>query len=190
LNLIYAEDFYPLHEKKILEIGCGQGNWLREFIKWGASPNNLAGIDLLPDRIEKARQLCPQNVELRCGNACELPFENNSLDVVAQFTVFSSILDIEMKKTLASEMLRVVKTEGFILWYDFYVDNPRNRDTRGIRKSDIASLFPQCRIQLNKVSLLPPLTRVLAPWAWLSCYLLEQLGLLNTHYLGTIKKGR
>jgi len=41
----------PLNTKKILEVGCGSGYWLREFIKWGARPENITGIDLLDNRI-------------------------------------------------------------------------------------------------------------------------------------------
>ncbi len=188
LTLLRSEGLNELGNKAILEIGCGNGNWLREFIKWGASPDKVKGIDLLPDRVERARQLCPQGVDLRCANASKMPFDDSSFDVVAQFTVFSSILDVDMKQTLASEMLRVLKDEGRILWYDFYVNNPRNRDTRGIMKPEIARLFPDCRIEFKKVSLLPPLSRVLAPWTWLGCYGLERLRILNTHYLGTIRK--
>jgi SAM-dependent methyltransferase len=188
LSLLRREGITILGDKKILEIGCGYGNWLREFIKWGASPSNLTGIDLIPDRVQKAKQLCPQGVDLRCGNASELPFHDHSFDVVAQFTVFSSILDVGMKKALASEMLRVVKREGYILWYDFFINNPKNLDTRAIRKAEIAELFPGRRIELRKVSLIPPLTRAVAPYTWLGCYIIEQLKIFNTHYLGVIKR--
>jgi SAM-dependent methyltransferase len=188
LGLLRSEGLQALSDKKILEIGCGYGSWLREFIKWGASPNNLTGVDLLPDRIEKARQLCPHGVRLLCGNASKLPFDDDSFDFVVQFTVFSSILDPDMKKALASEMIRVVRRGGRILWYDFYVNNPRNSDTRGIPKHEISHLFPQCRINLHKVSLVPPLSRVLAPYSWLACYALERLRIFNTHYLGVIQR--
>jgi len=188
LTLLQAEGFCALNDKKILEIGCGQGNWLREYIKWGACPTNLTGIDLLPARVEKAKELCPQGVNIRCGNASKLPFEDRSFDIVTQFTVFSSILDLNMKVAVASEMLRVLKPEGCILWYDFFLDNPRNAATGGIRKSEISKLFPDSTIKLKKVSLIPPLTRILAPWSWLVCYALEQVQILNTHYLGTIRK--
>src|SRR6185295_7349966 len=69
LAILRSKGLGHLHDKKILEIGCGQGQWLREFIKWGACPENITGIDLLPDRVTKARQLCPQGVEIQCGNA-------------------------------------------------------------------------------------------------------------------------
>ena len=39
LTLLSSEGLHDLSDTKILEIGCGQGNWLREFIKWGASPD-------------------------------------------------------------------------------------------------------------------------------------------------------
>jgi ubiquinone/menaquinone biosynthesis C-methylase UbiE len=188
LALLRAEGFYALNDKKILEIGCGQGHWLREFIKWGACPENITGIDLLPDRITKARQLCPQGVEIQCGNAARLAFHNNSFDLVLQFTAFSSILDLNMKKLLACEMLRVVKESGLIIWYDFYINNPRNPDVQGIGKQEIARLFPNCRIDLRKVTVAPPLSRLLAPYSWLGCYALERLRIFNTHYLGVIQK--
>ena len=148
LAILRSKGLSHLHDKKILEIGCGQGHWLREFIKWGASPENMMGIDLLPDRVTKARQLCPQGVKLQCGNATALAFQNASFDLVLQFTVFSSILDLNMKEVLAREMLCALREGGLILWYDIYINNPRNPDIRGIRKPEIAHLFPDCRIDL------------------------------------------
>ena len=43
----------------ILDVGCGNGKWLRTLMEWGATANNLHGIDLLPDRVEKALQVSP-----------------------------------------------------------------------------------------------------------------------------------
>jgi|GEM_PF-7001367 len=34
----------------------------------------------------------------------------------------------------------------------------------------------------------PPLTRMIAQYFWLVCYLLEKLTIFNTHYLGAIRK--
>ncbi|HRI39822.1 MAG TPA: class I SAM-dependent methyltransferase, partial [Nitrospira sp.] len=58
-----------LGDKKVLEIGCGTGQWLREFIKWGVCPENLTGIDMLDDRVSQAKRLCPRGVQIHCGNA-------------------------------------------------------------------------------------------------------------------------
>jgi len=54
------------------------------------------------------------NIDFRCGNAEELPYEDESFDIVMQFTVFTSILDNEMKIRIAKEMLRVLKPKGIL----------------------------------------------------------------------------
>ncbi len=46
LELLMNNGIDSLATKTILEIGCGSGFWLREFIKFGARPENLTGIDL------------------------------------------------------------------------------------------------------------------------------------------------
>src|SRR5215472_6026486 len=50
LRLVRQHIEGDLGGKKLLEVGCGAGHWLRQFVQWGAKPNNLAGVDLLPDR--------------------------------------------------------------------------------------------------------------------------------------------
>lgn len=188
LELLMNNGIDLLATKTILEIGCGSGFWLREFIKFGARPENLTGIDLLPWRVSDAKCLFPSSVRLECGNAEKLGFSDSSLDLVLQFTVFSSILDPHMKRKVASEMLRVLKKDGLIVWYDFLIKNPRNPDVSAIRKKEIHQLFPGCQIDLRRITVAPPLAGAIAPYSWLFCCLLERTKLFGTHYLGAIRK--
>jgi SAM-dependent methyltransferase len=188
LTLLHRHGFAPLNSKKILEIGCGTGYWLREFINWGARPENVTGIDLLPERLVKARQLCPPTVRIHRASAAQLPFINETFDLVFQATVFTSILDRDLKAQVAAEMIRVTKDNGLILWYDFRVNNPWNFDVRGVNRREIQELFPACRITLRRVTLAPPLARRLAPYFWTGCCVLEKIPWLRTHYLGVIQK--
>lgn len=188
LTVLQRNGLAPLHTKKILEVGCGTGARLREFLKWGARPENLTGIDLLVDHVAEARSLCPEAVNLVYGNAAALAFPDATFDLVVQSTVFTSVLDALMKHQIASEMLRVVKDDGVILWYDYHVNNPWNPDVRGIKRREIAQLFPGCRLQLQRLTLVPPLVRLLAPYAWCACYVLGAIPWLCTHYLGLIAK--
>src|SRR5439155_22449753 len=55
LTLLRQHGFTFLDTYKILEIGCGTGYRLREFIKWGARPENITGGDLLSDRVTEAK---------------------------------------------------------------------------------------------------------------------------------------
>lgn len=181
-------DFISLNTLNILEVGCGNGFWLREFIKWGAIPQNITGVDLLADRVALARKLTPEQVRIECGSAIKLEFPDGCFDLVLQSTLFSSVLDPSLRQQIASEMLRMVKADGAILWYDFHMNNPRNSDVQGINKWEIFRLFPNCQIDLSRITLAPPLSRLLAPYSLLLCYLLEQCKILNTHYLGIIRK--
>jgi SAM-dependent methyltransferase len=188
LSMLSCHGVESLEAKRILEIGCGMGYLLRLFLQWGAHPENVVGIDLLQERIELARKLCPQDVRLECGNAATLDFPDASFDLVMQSVVFSSILDPEMRQQIASEMLRVLRPCSFAMWYDFFVDNPRNPDVRGIRSSEIRNLFPGCRIYLRRITLAPPIGRLVGRYSPFAYMLLSRSKILCTHYVGLIKK--
>jgi len=187
LDLLREFNFSKLSDKKILDIGCGDGGELRNFIKYGAKPKYLYGIDLLEDRIEIAEDVSP-NINFKYGNASNLPYEDKFFDIVLQFTVFTSILKKGIKKDIAKEMLRVLKKEGIIIWYDFRYNNPRNPVVKGIKKKEIVNLFPNCKFTFRRVTLAPPIVRFIAPRSWLLCYLFEKLSFLCTHYLVIIRK--
>ena len=189
LRVLRREGFQPLEDKRILEVGCGDGHWIRDLIQWGARPKNLSGVDLLPDSIAEAEALCPAGVTLRCASAADLDFPDGSFDVVLQSTMFTSILDGHLKRRIAAEMFRVLKPDGMILWYDFRVNNPRNPDVRGVKRKEIRELFAGCHVRLKPITLAPPIARRLAKHCWLLCCLLERMPFLCTHYLGAIRKG-
>src|SRR5262245_426983 len=160
LTLLRRHGFASLATSKILEIGCGTGYWLREFIKWGARPENIAGVDLLSNRVTEAKKLCPEAVQVQCGSAAALAFPSATFDLVLQATVFTSGLESSMKQQMAAEMLRVVKSDGLVLWYDYRVNNPWNSDVRGVKRQEISQFFPGCRIKLQRITLAPPLVRL------------------------------
>jgi ubiquinone/menaquinone biosynthesis C-methylase UbiE len=179
---------WPLVGKRILDVGCGTGYWLQRLIAWGARSDDAAGVDLLHHRIRKARRLCPPETGLSCGSAVALPFRSASFDLVLQFIVFTSILDPDVRRSVADEMVRVLTPEGAILWYDFNVPNPRNPDVRPVKAAEIRRLFPQCSVQLNRVTMAAPLTRLVAPLSWTLCALLNLVPPLRTYYLGVIRR--
>lgn len=169
----------------ILEIGCGRGGVLIEYLGYGTDASSLYGIDLLHDRLVDARRRI-QDLTLACADGQSLPFAHHQFDIVLQYTAFSSILDSAIKRNMAQEMLRVVKPDGLIIWYDFWL-NPTNPQTRGIRKPEIYSLFPGCDFEFKKITLAPPIARRLVPVSWILALLLEKLTILNTHYLVAIR---
>jgi hypothetical protein len=121
-------------------------------------------------------------------NGSTLDFQDESFDLVFQSMAFTSVLDERIRHRMAQEMLRVVKKTGLIIWYDFFIANPWNLNVRGVGKPEIKRLFPKCHVELERVSLALPIAKLLAPWSWGACYFLNRLRILNTFYLGMIKK--
>jgi ubiquinone/menaquinone biosynthesis C-methylase UbiE len=187
LELLTRKNIGPLAAARVLDVGCGEGRWLRRFAQWGAVPENLAGVDLLPERIDAAREACPSDVRLFCCNAGELPFSDQSFDVISSMSLFSSILAADLRAAVSAEMLRVLRSGGVVLWYDFFVNNPANPDVRGVGKAEIARLFSGCDVELARITVAAPLGRAVAtvPFAYAA---LARCQIFCTHYLGWIRK--
>ncbi len=85
-------------------------------------------------------------------------------------------------------MLQVLKKDDLILWYGFHVNNPWNLHVQDVKKREIHQLFPGCRIELQRLTLVPLLARWLVPRSWFLAYLLGKIPLLCTHYLGALRR--
>jgi len=187
LDVLRAAGWTSLSDKAILEVGCGRGHRLADFVRWGADPAQVCGVDLMPDFVAEAKRTHP-NFSLVRASAHRLPFPSGSFDLVLQSTLFTSIADCSLRRAIAGEMLRVLRPAGIILWYDFRYPNPRNRDVQPIGARAIHDLFPECVIRLRTVTLLPPLARALAGRMLPLCRALELVPILRSHYLALIRR--
>lgn len=188
LCLLKAYGFHPLGPLRILDVGCGDGSMLRQFLEWGAEPENLAGIDLRPEPVKKARHLNP-SLDIRCGCATSLPWSSAQFHLVCQHTVFTSVLHSEMRQQIAREMARCCAVGGAVLWYDFAYDNPRNPHVRGANAREIRSLFPGFEVHLQRITLAPFIARRIPDRFLPIVYpILASVPLLCTHYLGLFIK--
>jgi ubiquinone/menaquinone biosynthesis C-methylase UbiE len=177
----------PLAGRRVLDVGCGYGSWLADLETLGAERERLAGIDLFAERVEQARARLP-GADIRQGDAAELPFEKASFDLVLQSMMFSSILDPSVQRRAAAEMSRVLAPGGVILWYDFFVDNPRNPNVRGVSRRELQELFPGFSVRWRRVTLAPPLARALVPRLRPLASALQALRVLNTHAMATLSR--
>jgi len=145
---------------RLVEVGCGAGGNLLDFLRLGCAPEHLLGCELLPERLAQARAVLPASLRLEAGDASALAIPAGSQDVVFQATVFSSLLDDAVQQRLADAMWRWVKPGGCVLWYDFAFNNPRNPDVRGVPPARVRQLFPQAaRLDVQRLTLAPPLAR-------------------------------
>lgn len=171
-----------------VEVGCGDGANLLEFLRLGFSPNRLRGIELLDDRYESAREKLPLAVRLIHGDAATAPLEPVSCDLVLASTLFSSLLDDAFQQRLADRMWSWIRPGGAVLWYDFTYDNPANPDVRGVPLSRVRHLFPLGAITSRRVTLAPPLARRVSDLHPSFYSLFNSIPWLRTHVLCWIHK--
>ena len=105
-------NFYKLKNgSKILDIGCGKGFMLFDFMK--LNPNFvLEGIDISDYAITNA--VPDVKKFLKIGNAKSLPYEDNSFDLVISINTTHN-LEINQCKKALSEMERVSRKDKYLI---------------------------------------------------------------------------
>ncbi len=108
-NLVFykAIDF-DLKDKKLLDVGCGNGADLKILSKTGAE---IYGIDPSQEFINEAKANNPQG-NLVVGVGEDLPFENSQFDVVVSKWAIQTSVDVPK---VMREIARVLKPGGTML---------------------------------------------------------------------------
>lgn len=155
---IIKNKFSSVKNLNIIEIGAGTGGNLLFFKKIGFKWENIFANELLTERVVLLKENLPASI-IHSGNALDLNY-SEYFNVVYQSTVFTSILNYDIKKLLADKMFAMTKPGGIVLWYDFKYNNPSNKDVKGVGKSEIKNLFPIAKkIDFFPVTLAPPIGR-------------------------------
>jgi SAM-dependent methyltransferase len=106
----FAEHFQLKNISSLLDVGCAKGFMLWDFKQ--AFPNmNLVGLDVSQYAIENAKSEVSDLVQV--GDARELPFDNDSFDVVISITTLHNLEKNDLAKALL-EIERVSKKGSFI----------------------------------------------------------------------------
>jgi ubiquinone/menaquinone biosynthesis C-methylase UbiE len=172
---------------RVLDVGCGEGDDLARIGEL-LPRAELLGVDLVADRITRARRAVPR-ARLWAQRGDRLPFRDGSVHVAILSTVLSSILDEEMRQSVASETYRVIREDGLLLVYDIRLPSPWNPDVRAITGQCLRLLLPSAFISAQPITLLPPLARGICG-IWPGLYApLARLSPLRSHYLSVVTKG-
>lgn len=99
----FAKKF--LAGKKILEVGCGEGDRTKLFY---SVSNQVFGIDI----VDKVKNEHKNHFQFLLADGRKLPFSDECFDAVVSFDV---IEHIEEDKAVVDEMFRVCKKGGFLL---------------------------------------------------------------------------
>lgn len=186
LGLLRKSGWDHLRELRVFEAGCSSGYNLRQFLQWGARPENLAGMDLSDVAVQEHRALSP-NIRVHLGSADAIPEPDARFDLALAFTLFSSVPEDGVSAGIARELLRITRPGGLILVYDMRRKSRSNPNVHPVSQADIERWFPGRRTISRRITLAPPLARrvtAFAPWLYGP---LAALPLLRTHAMTVIR---
>ncbi|WP_395054022.1 arsenosugar biosynthesis arsenite methyltransferase ArsM [Flavobacterium sp.] len=137
-STISAQDL--INNPKILYVGVGGGMELLQFSYFSRQKGGVIGVDVVDEMLEASRinfiEAEKQNdwfksefVELKKGDALNLPIENESIDIAAQNCLFNIFKAEDLKKAL-QEMYRVLKPHGRLVMSDPTCEQPMNETLR------------------------------------------------------------
>ncbi len=135
-----------VNDPKILYVGVGGGMELLQFAYFNRNKGGVVGIDVLDEMLEASRKnfieaekLNPwfksDFVELKKGDALNLPVEDNSIDVAAQNCVFNIFKLDDLSKAL-SEIYRVLKPGGRLVMSDPTCEQEMSQELRDDDNND------------------------------------------------------
>lgn len=117
--------------ERVLDVGSGAGTDSLVAAQMVGPDGSVVGIDMTPEMLEKARagaaELGLQNVSFVAGEAEQLPFSEESFDVVISNGVIDLIPD---KEAVFSEIHRVLVPGGRIQIADVTIQRPVSEEGR------------------------------------------------------------
>jgi len=137
-STVHARDL--ANNPKMLYVGVGGGMELLQFSYFNRAKGGVIGVDVVDEMLEASRknfkEAEEQNpwfksefVDLRKGDALNLPIEDNSIDVAAQNCLFNIFKEEDLKKAI-QEMYRVLKPHGKLVMSDPTCEQEMNEELR------------------------------------------------------------
>ncbi len=137
-STVHARDL--TNNPKILYVGVGGGMELLQFSYFSRQKGGVIGVDVVDEMLEASRKnfiaaetenswFKSEFVDLKKGDAMNLPVADNSIDVAAQNCLFNIFKEDDLKQAIR-EMYRVLKPHGRLVMSDPTCEQSMNETLR------------------------------------------------------------
>ncbi len=119
-------EFINKQNIKILDVACGTGDMIKNWIKFSDTFNKdieAKGLDPSREMLNIAKEKLP-DIEFIQGFATEIPFENETFDIISISFGIRNVL--ETQKAI-DEFFRTLKPNGILLILEFTKTDKKNR---------------------------------------------------------------
>ncbi|MBJ7985698.1 class I SAM-dependent methyltransferase [Bacillus cereus] len=109
-----------VQNKQVIDIGCGGGIYTKELALMGAK--NVVGLDFSKEILQAAKENCNAfpNISFIHGDAHNIPYPNESFDLVISRAVIHHLQDVP---TFIREASRILKQDGTLILQDRTIED-------------------------------------------------------------------
>ena len=137
-STVHARDLS--NNPRMLYVGVGGGMELLQFAYFNRQKGGVVGVDVVDEMLEASRKnfkiaeeendwFKSDFVDLKKGDALNLPVEDNSIDVAAQNCLFNIFKEEDLTRAI-EEMYRVLKPHGKLVMSDPTCEQEMNETLR------------------------------------------------------------
>lgn len=137
-STVHARDLS--NNPKMLYVGVGGGMELLQFSYFNRQKGGVVGVDVVDEMLEASRKnfktaeeendwFKSEFIDLKKGDALNLPVEDNTIDVAAQNCLFNIFKEEDLKRAI-EEMYRVLKPHGKLVMSDPTCEQEMNTTLR------------------------------------------------------------
>ncbi|PGS52051.1 class I SAM-dependent methyltransferase [Bacillus cereus] len=135
-----VKNITEIQNKQIIDIGCGGGIYTKELALMGA--NNVVGLDFSKEILQAAKENCNNfpNISFIHGDAHNIPYPNETFDIVISRAVIHHLQDIP---TFLREASRILNKNGVLILQDRTIEDCTIPGSPEHIRGYFFSLFPK-----------------------------------------------
>ncbi|AVR31254.1 MULTISPECIES: class I SAM-dependent methyltransferase [Bacillus cereus group] len=135
-----VKNITEIQNKQIIDIGCGGGIYTKELALMGAK--NVVGLDFSKEILQAAKENCNNfsNISFIHGDAHNIPYPNETFDIVISRAVIHHLQDIP---TFLREASRILNKNGVLILQDRTIEDCTIPGSPEHIRGYFFSLFPK-----------------------------------------------